>query len=78
MNYLISRNEALKLLKKYGINKSIDDLKSKEVIQLTPYDKFRKENIELINAFNKINDSINFKVMRSEEYFFYVDKKINR
>lgn len=76
-NCLISRDEALELIRKYNMNKSLNDLKPNSVIELTTYDKFRKENPLIINEFNKINDSISFKVTRGEKYFFHVDKKIN-
>lgn len=76
-NHLISKKDAWELLKKYHSNRSLDNLKFGDTIKLTTYDKFRKENPLIINEFNKINDSISFKVTRGEKYFFYVDKKIN-
>jgi len=75
--HLISKKEALDLLKKYNIDKSLKDLKSSDEIELTTYDKFRMDNKEMINNFNKINDSVNFRVMKSDGTFFYVDKKID-
>jgi hypothetical protein len=75
-NYLVSRLEASKLITKYTNNKSLDDLKSNSVIELTTYDKFRIENKSIINQFNKTADSISFKVTRGEKYFFFLDKKI--
>ncbi len=75
--HFISKVEAQKLLKKYNIKKSLDSLKLTDTIKLISYDKFRKENNLIINDFNKINDSIIFKVTRGEKYFFYLDKKIN-
>lgn len=76
-NCLISRIEALELIRKYNTNKSLDDLKPNSVIELTTYDKFRMENKSIINEFDKTADSISFKVTRGEKYFFYLDKKIN-
>ncbi|MGN7808640.1 hypothetical protein [Flavobacterium sp. 22076] len=76
-NCLVSRLEASKLIAKYTNNKSLDDLKSNSVIELTTYDKFRIENKSIINQFNKTADSISFKVTRGEKYFFFLDKKIN-
>lgn len=76
-NHLISRNDAIKLLKKYNINKSVDNLRKNDTIKVIPYDKFRKDNIDIINDFKKINDSIKFKIMRKDGKFFYVNKKIN-
>jgi hypothetical protein len=76
-NHLISRKDALKLLQKYNINKSVDNLKNNDTIKLIRYDEFRKNNIEIINDFKKINDSIKFKIMRKDGKFFYVNKKIN-
>lgn len=76
-NYLISRFEASKLIKKYSKNKSLDDLKSSSVIELTTYDKFRMENKSIIDEFNKTADSVSFKVTRGEKYFFYLDRKID-
>ncbi|PAM91778.1 hypothetical protein B4N84_23400 [Flavobacterium sp. IR1] len=75
--HLISKEDAKELLKKYNITRSLEDLKSKDVIKLTTYDKFRQENRSIIDGFNKINDSINFTVMRIDGSFFYLDKKIN-
>lgn len=76
-NHLISRKDALKLLQKYNINKSVDNLKNNDTIKLIRYDEFRKNNIEIINDLKKINDSIKFKIMRKDGKFFYVNKKIN-
>jgi len=76
-SHLISKKEAQELLKKYNINKSLENLKVRDTIKLVAYDKFRIENKEIINGFNKISDSISFKVMRGEEKFFYLDKKID-
>ncbi|OXB04763.1 hypothetical protein B0A81_16500 [Flavobacterium plurextorum] len=76
-NYLISRTEALELIRKYNVNKSLDDLKPNSFIELTTYDKFRMENKSIINEFNKTADSISFKVARGEKYFFYLSKKID-
>ncbi|MCV9932750.1 hypothetical protein OIU80_10690 [Flavobacterium sp. LS1R47] len=76
-NHLISKKNAQELLKKYDINRSLDNLKFKDTIKLTTYDKFRIENKEMINDFNKINDSIKFRVMKGDGSFFYIDKKIN-
>lgn len=76
-NHLISKKEARKLLKKYGINKSIDNLKFRDTIKLTVYDKFRIENKFFINNLNKVNDTVMFRVMNDDGSFFYLDKKIN-
>nr|WP_294932612.1 hypothetical protein [uncultured Flavobacterium sp.] len=76
-NHLIAKKDAKKLLKKYNIHKSLDGLKSGDTIKLTTYNKFREENKAIINDFAKINDSINFRVMKNDGNFFYVSKKIN-
>lgn len=76
-NYLISKREAQKLLRKYNINKSLENLKSHDIIKLVTYDKFRNENKPLINNFDKIPDSIHFKAIRGKKENFYVVKKIN-
>lgn len=76
-NHLISKKDASELLKKYHINKSLDNLKFGDTIKLTTYDKFKKENKEIIKNIAKINDSISFKVTRGEKYFFFLEKKIN-
>ncbi|UWY28746.1 hypothetical protein N4T20_02200 [Flavobacterium sp. TR2] len=55
-NHLISKTDARKLLKKYDINRSLDNLKFRDTIKLTTYDKFRNENKSLINDFEKISD----------------------
>nr|WP_294932610.1 hypothetical protein [uncultured Flavobacterium sp.] len=76
-NHLISKKDAQELLKKYNINRSLDNLKFRDTIKLTFYDKFQKENKEMIDNFNKINDSIYFRGMKEDGSFFYVDKKIS-
>jgi len=76
-NHLISIKDAKELLKKYNINRSLDNLKFGDTIKLTTYDKFKKENKEVIRNIAKINDTISFKVTRGEKYFFFLDKKIN-
>jgi hypothetical protein len=74
-NYLISRTEAIELMKKYNSNKSLNDLKLNSAIELTIYDKFRRENKTIINEFNRTADSISFKVTRDEKKFSYLEKK---
>lgn len=76
-NHLISKKCAEYLLKKYNIHKSLDDLKSNDTIRLVSYDKFRTDNKQMINEFNKISDSINFRTMKKDGSFFYLYKKIN-
>jgi len=76
-NHLISKIEADNLLKKYRINKLITNLKMGDTIKLVPYNKFRSENKDIINSLKKIQDSIDFKVMRGKEENFYITKKIN-
>jgi maltodextrin utilization protein YvdJ len=75
--HLISKKDAQELLKKYNIKRSLEDLKSKDAIKLTTYDKFREENKHIISDFNKITDSINFTVMKQDGSFFDLGKKIN-
>lgn len=60
-NHLISKKDAQELLHKYRINRSLDNLKFRDTIKLTTYDKFRNDNRTLINEFDKIKDSIHFK-----------------
>ncbi|KAF2340209.1 hypothetical protein [Flavobacterium tistrianum] len=76
-NHLISKVDALKLLRKYNQNRSLDNLKFGDTIKLVTYDKFRNENKTLINNFEKIPDSIHFKAVRGTKENFYVVKKIN-
>lgn len=76
-NHLISKKDAMRLLKKYNIEKSLDHLKFGDTIKLTNYDKFRSQNKYFINELNKINDSIRFRSMKKDGSFFYLDKKIN-
>lgn len=76
-NHLISKKDAMRLLKKYNIEKSLDHLKFGDTIKLTNYDKFRSQNKYFINELNKINDSIRFRSMKKDGTFFYLDKKIN-
>jgi len=76
-NHLISKKDAQELLTKYNINRSLDNLKFRDTIKLTTYDKFRKDNKSMINNFNKIKDSINFRGMKDDGSFFYLDKKID-
>lgn len=76
-NHLISKKEAQQLLKKYHINKSLNDLKFRDTIKLTTYDKFKIGNKSFIDNLNKINDTIMFRVMKEDGSFFYLDKKIN-
>lgn len=73
----ISKKAAIELLKKYKLNACTENLNFKETIKLTSYDKFKKENMEIINEFRKSNDSINFRVMKEDGSFYYVQKKIN-
>lgn len=76
-NHLISKKDAQELLKKYNINKSLDDLKFRDTIKLTTYINFRNQNKSFINELNKINDTIMFRVMKDDGSFLYIDKKIN-
>ncbi len=76
-NHLISKKDALELLKKYDIIKSQDNLKFEDTIKLITYDKFRTQNHLLINNLNKINDSIKIRGMKKDGRFFYESKKIN-
>jgi hypothetical protein len=76
-NHLISRKDGQQLLKKYHVNKSLDNLNPNDTIKLVAYDKFRKENKLIIQELNKITDSIHFRAMKKDGSFFYVSKKIN-
>lgn len=76
-SYLISKNEAIELFKKYQTHKYINNLIFTDTIKLTSYNKFKKENKSMIDNFRKINDSINFTVMKSNGSFFYLQRKIN-
>lgn len=76
-NHLISKVDAEKLLKKYNIIRSLDNLKFGDTIKLTSYDKFRIDNKSLVSDFEKINDSIHFKAIRGRKENFYIVKKIN-
>lgn len=74
--HYISKKEVQELFKKYKVNKSLDNLKLSDTIKLATYDKFRTENKSIITALNKISDSINFRVMKEDGSFFYLNKKI--
>jgi hypothetical protein len=76
-NHLISKADAQKILKKYNIIRSLNNLKFGDTIKLTSYDKFRIDNKNIIRDFEKINDSIHFKAIRGKKENFYVVKKIN-
>ncbi|MDR7371008.1 hypothetical protein [Flavobacterium aquidurense] len=75
-NHLISKKDANELLKKYDINLSLNNLKFGDTIKLTTYNKFRIDNKQLINGFNKISDSIIFVVWSKGGKTIY-KKKIN-
>jgi hypothetical protein len=76
-NHLISKREALELLKKYNVSKSLDNLKPNDTIKLASYDRFKIDNKQVINDLNKISDSINFRAMKKDGSFFYLSKKID-
>lgn len=76
-NHFISKTAAIALLKKYHINSSLNDLKCGDTIKLVSYDTFKNENQPMINAFRKINDSINFRVMRGDGSLYNLRKNIN-
>ncbi len=76
-NYLISKKEAGNLLKKYKINKSINNLKFGDTIKLVPYNQFKKENKYIINELKKIDDSIVFRINVGKENPILVKQKIN-
>lgn len=75
--HLISKKDANDLLKRYKINKCLDDFKSGDIIRLAPFDRFIEENVELINGFDKTSDIIHFKAERREIKSFYVQKNID-
>ncbi|WP_286967703.1 hypothetical protein [Flavobacterium sp. UBA4854] len=56
----MSEQETTELLKKYNIFKSIDNLKSGDIIELISCDKFREDNNEPINDYEKSGDKIYF------------------
>lgn len=58
--HLLSEQETKELLKKYHIFKSIDNLKSGDIIELISCDKFREDNNEPINDYEKSGDKIYF------------------
>ncbi|WP_121361432.1 hypothetical protein [Flavobacterium johnsoniae] len=76
-NHLISKKDALKLLKKYKINQSLDNLKFGDTLKLISSNKFRKENEAMINEFNKVNDSLVFRAILNGGKMILVKKKIN-
>jgi hypothetical protein len=76
-NHLISKNDAKKLLEKYNINRSLDNLKFGDTIKLITYDKFSKENKAMIEGFNKVGDSIVFGVWLKGQEKVYIKKEIN-
>jgi len=77
-NHLISRKEAVKLLKKYKINKSIKNLKSEDTIKLVPYCQFREQNLNFVNELRKDEDKIRIITnVKGEKLFNSKDYKIN-
>ncbi|MFH6966971.1 hypothetical protein [Flavobacterium sp. FlaQc-28] len=68
--HLLSEQETKELLKKYHIFKSIDNLKSGDIIELVSCDKFREDNNEPINDYEKSGDKIYFLArIRGQENF---------
>ena len=76
-NHLISKNDAKKLLEKYNINRSLDNLKFGDTIKLITYDKFSKENKSMIECFSNVSDSIVFGVWLKNKEKVYIKKEIN-
>lgn len=78
-NHLISKIDAQNLLKKNNIDVHLSDLKQGDTIKIAPYNKFRKDNIDIIYDLKKINDSIIFNIWKGsgEGETVYVKQKIN-
>lgn len=74
---MISIKDAELILKKYNINTKIRNLKLKDVIKLVGYDRFRKENPQIIKGFQKVNDSIVFSISLKEGKRVHISQKIN-
>jgi hypothetical protein len=72
----ISKKAAEALFKKYNNDKSFENLELGETIKLTSYDKFKKGNKVIIEHLKRSNDSINFRVMKGDGSFYYLQKKI--
>lgn len=76
-NHLISKKDAVNLLKKYNKNQSIENLKFRDTIKFINANKFKMENKVIINEFNKVNDSLVFRALLEGGKMILVKKKIN-
>ncbi|MBF7091738.1 hypothetical protein IUY40_09305 [Flavobacterium sp. ALJ2] len=78
-NHLISILDAKDLLNKYNINESLNNLKYGDTIKIVPYNKFRKDNVNIIYDLRKTNDSIIFNIWKGsgKGETILVKKKIN-
>lgn len=74
---MISKKDAETLLKKYRVNQSFENLKFRDTIKLVAYNKFRKENPEIIKGFQKVRDSLVFSVSLKEGKRVHIRQKIN-
>ena len=76
-NHLISKKEAYMFLKKYNINKSLDNLKFGDTIKLIPFNKFINDNQQLKDDLDRVSDSIYFRIMIQKEKSVILKEKIN-
>lgn len=74
---MISREKAVELVKKYKGKDMLKSLKINGCIKLIPYNRFSKDNPDIIQGFRKINDSIVFVASLSSGKDIAVKKKIN-
>jgi hypothetical protein len=76
-NHLIS-NYARELLKRYNINKSLEDFKLGDTIKLVSYNQFRKENYFILNDLRKVGDTVIITTRKKGEEIYKPTKiKIN-
>ena len=77
-NHLISKNSAQELLEKYGVKKSLDNLKFGDTLSLISYNKFREDNFKILKELRRIEDKIRITTScKGEDFFHSQDFKIN-
>ncbi|MGN4146244.1 hypothetical protein [Flavobacterium johnsoniae] len=74
---MISIKDADLILKKYNIDAKIGNLELGDFIKLVGYDRFRKDNPDLIEDFRKVNDSVVFSVSLKGGERAHISQKIN-
>ena len=74
---MISREKAVRLIKKYNTNELLEKLKKNGSIKLIQYNQFRKDNSDIIDDFRKFSDSIVFSMSLKGGKRVHISKKIN-